>query len=320
MIGRETGLIARARSLLRGVSLILHETGPLALALRLWLVLGLVLLGATVAAFVWQRSVSTGPSARQTTLPAPRPAVAAPKKTEMPKLAAVDPKLTAVDPDLAAARKMMIAAPPATDPQLQSADPRRLRASFQRGIAALEQKTDDDVASKGARLVNIAAILGYEPARKVIARDYPRSKVIRSEVSSSEAVRYSLDPLLFQEPPSESNQAFLVLLASYFSGRYELDAYANDLLAAVAEDRRLQSENVLKTLRAQLARVPGACTAIAHVVVRARMVTGTECSSQLQQQIEFFIRMTPPAGHEAESRRQALQLLDNPDGDHSAPQ
>ena len=264
MIGRETGLIARARSLLRGVALILHETGPLALALRLWLVLGLVLLGATVAAFVWQRSVSTGPSARQTTLPAPRPAVAAPKKTEMPKLAAVDPKLTAVDPDLAAARKMMIAAPPGTDPQLQSADPRRLRASFQRGMAALEQK-DDDIASKGARLVNIAAILGYEPARKVIARDYPRSKVIRSAVSSSEAVRYSLDPLLFQEPPSESNQAFLVLLASYFSGRYELEAYANDLLAAVVEDRRLQSENALKTLRAQLARVPGACTAIAHV-------------------------------------------------------
>ena len=319
MIGREPGLIDRARSLLRGLALIVHETGPLALALRLWLVLGLVLLGSMVGAFVWHQSAPTLPSAQQTTLPTPRPAVAVPKKTDMPKLAAVDPKLTAVDPDVAAARKMMIAVPPGTDPQLQSADPRRLRASFQRGMAALEQK-DDDIASTGARLVNIAAILGYEPARKVIARDYPRSKVIRSAVSSSEAVRYSLDPLLFQEPPSESNQAFLVLLASYFSGRYELEAYANDLLAAVVEDRRLQSENALKTLRAQLARVPGACTAIAHAVVGARMVTGTECSSQLQKQIEFFIGMTTPAGHEAELRRQALQLLDNPDGDHSTSQ
>ena len=110
-----------------------------------------------------------------------------------------------------------------------------------------------------------------------------------------------------------------MLLASYFSGRHELDAYANDVLAAVVEDRRLQSENALQALRAQLARVPAACTAIAHAVASARMTAGPECSSQLQQQIELFIRTTEPTGHEAEMRRQALRLLDNPDGDHSTP-
>ena len=207
----------------------------------------------------------------------------------------------------------MIAPPPGTDPQLQSADPRRLRATFQRGIAALEQKSDDDIASGGARLVSIAAALGYGPARKVIARDYPRSKVIRSTVSSSEAVRYSLDPLLFSAPRAESNPAFLVLLASYFSGIHELKILRHDILAAIVEDRRLQSESALQALRAQLARVPAACTSIAHALANVHVTAGPECSSQLQQQIELFIRTTESNGHEAEMRRQALRLLDNPD-------
>jgi len=157
----------------------------------------------------------------------------------------------------------------------------------------------------------MAAALGYEPARVTIAQEYPRSSIIRSAVSSAEAVRYSLDPLFVSGSQGESNRFFLVLLASYFSGRHELPAYATDLLATLTDDRRLQTEDNLKSLLGLLARVPGACTALSHAVVKARTVTGPECWPGLQLQLENFVRLAAPVGLEARSRRQALQLLES---------
>jgi hypothetical protein len=214
-----------------------------------------------------------------------------------------------VNTDLRMAEKLMVPAPPQTDLALQGIDPRRLRASFQRGMAAMQSNDSDATIKEGAGLVSMAAALGYEPARVTIAQQYPRSSIIRSAVSSAEAVRYSLDPLFVSGPQSESNRFFLVLLASYFSGRHELPAYATDLLATLSDDRRLQTEDSLKSLLGLLARVPGACTALAHAVVKSRAVTGPECSPGLQLQLENFIRLTAPVGLEARSRRQALQLL-----------
>ena len=209
------------------------------------------------------------------------------------------------------AEKLMVPAPPQTDRALQGIDPRRLRASFQRGMAAMQQNDSDATTKEGAGLVSMAAVLGYEPARVTIVREYPRSSIIRSAVSSAEAVRYSLDPLFVPGSQSESNRIFLVLLASYFSGRHELPAYATDLLATLGDDQRLQTEESLKSLLGLLARVPGACTGLAHAVVKSRTVTGPECSPGLQLQLENFIRLTAPVGLEAESRRQALQLLES---------
>ena len=218
------------------------------------------------------------------------------------------------DVALAAAAKMMIPPPPGTEAKLQDVDPRRLRGNFQRGIAALavEGNFDDQTMSEAARLVSVAAILGYEPARAAITRDYPRSSFVRSAVSSLEAVRYSLDPLFLTGPQNGGNLAFVALLASYFSGRHELEAYTADLLAALRDDRRLQTKEKLATLFVQLSRVRGACTALARAVVKARIVTSAECSSELQLQIENFIRTSEPLGREAESRREALRLLDSP--------
>jgi hypothetical protein len=216
-----------------------------------------------------------------------------------------------VNADLRMAEKLMVPAPPQTDLALQVIDPRLLRASFQRGLAAMQGNYSNATTEEGAGLVSMAAVLGYEPARVTIAQEYPRSSVIRSAVSSAEAVRYSLDPLFVPGPQSESNRFFLVLLASYFSGRHELPAYATDVLATLSDDRRLQTEDSLKSLLRLLARVPGACTALAHAVVKARTVTGPECSPGLQLQLENFIRLTAPVGLEARSRRQALQLLES---------
>jgi hypothetical protein len=164
-----------------------------------------------------------------------------------------------------------------------------LRKTFLRGADAMEPKFDDDTRRGGARLVNAAARLGYEPARALITQRYPSSSILRSAVSSKEAVRYSLDPLFIPGPQSQSNRFFLVLLASYFSGRHELDTYVADLLEALSADRRLQTKDSLKSLLDLLARVHGACIAIAHAVVKARMVAGQECSTELELQIESFV-------------------------------
>ena len=99
------------------------------------------------------------------------------------------------DPDYLAAAKLIIPAPPQTALGLQGVDPRRLRASFQHGVIAMRGDAEDESAT-GARLVSVAAVLGYQPARVLIAQRYPSSVILRSTVSSAEAVRYSLDPLL----------------------------------------------------------------------------------------------------------------------------
>ena len=55
---------------------------------------------------------------------------------------------------------MIIPPPPGTDQALQGIDPRRLHASFKRGMGALAMQGnfDDETTSQGARLVSIAAI------------------------------------------------------------------------------------------------------------------------------------------------------------------
>jgi hypothetical protein len=212
--------------------------------------------------------------------------------------------------DYVEAAKLMVPAPPQTEPGLRAVDPRRLRANFQRGLTAMRSDVQDQIAS-GARLVSVAAILGYEPARVLMAQRYPSSPIIRATVSSVEAVRYSLDPLITSGAPTAANRTFLVLLASYFSGRQALQNYATDLLAVLGDDRRLQSGESLELLLSLLARVRGACTAIAVTVAKARTLSGPECSPALQLQVQNYIHLKPPPGFEAESRRMALRLFDD---------
>ena len=285
-----------------------------ALLVRFGLIFGLALIGAalwTYFSYPPLKTAQSSPVKKAQSTPVSAVAVA-PSKAIVPSDADVSNPWAGND-ELLAAEKMMIPPPPGTEQALQGIDPRRLHASFKRGMGALaiQGNFDDETTSQGARLVSIAAILGYAPARAVIARDYPKSPIIRSAASRLEAVRYSLDPLLLPGSQSESNRIFLALLASYFSGRHELEAYATDLLAALGDDRRLQAADSLQALFLQLARVPGACKALARAVVKMP-VTEQKCTSTLQQQIENYIRVTAPVGREAQSRREALQVVERP--------
>ncbi len=213
--------------------------------------------------------------------------------------------------DLSVAAKLMLPAPPQTELALQGADPRRLQVSFQRGMTAMKVYYGEAAANDGARLINLAARLGYEPARVTIVRDYPKSAVIRAEVSSDESVRYSLDPLIIADGGSDSGRGLLVSLATYFSNEQQLQAYASGVIAALLDDRRLQTEDRLNALLDLLTGVRGACTALSFAVAKSEAASGPECSSGLKLQLQNFLRVTAPPGLEAESRRQALQLLGN---------
>ncbi len=273
----------------------LRETGPVGLLIRLGVVFVSLLLGAALLTEVPRSPPSLSESTKYLAKTAAH-LLHANFQAEVSSTRVANPSPSLSETELT----------------VEAIDHRRLTETFQRGITMMAAELDDTTRREGARLVNAAAIFGYEPARALIVREYPATPIIRSAVSAGEAVRYSLDPLLTRGKQSESQTAFLVILASYFSGRHALDAYATALLAALSDDRRLQAEDLLKSLREQIARVPGACTAIARAVVKARIVTGPECSPNLQLQIENFLRAATPSGREAESRALALQLLESP--------
>jgi hypothetical protein len=291
----------------------MRGTGFVVPLVRLGLVLGLALLGIVLLAHFQKLAPTTVPSISPSSPSVP------PTNVITSNLPRADESGPRVDGALIGAAAMMIPAPPETELALQSIDPRRLHASFQRGTAAMQKYADDEPMVdgsdnkqkiEGARLVNVAAILGYEPARALIARDYPRSHIIRLAVSANEAVRYSLDPLFISGTPSEGNRA-LTLLAAYYSGRHELEAFAVSIMEALRDDRRLRTEARIKFLLTQLAGVRGACTAIIRAISPERVLTGAECPPALQQQMQLFVDVAAPAGREAESRRQALSMLQN---------
>jgi hypothetical protein len=293
-------------SMMRGSALLVP-------VVRLGLVLGLALLGVVLLTQLQKPAMTT-------VAPIPQSQPAAPSSGgNISNVPPADEDVPRVDGALIKASAMMIPAPPEIELALQKIDPRRLRASFQRGRAAMQKYTDDEPVEEGsnnlqkidgARLVNVAAIFGYEPARALIARDYPRSHIIRLAVSANEAVRYSLDSLFIYGAPTESNRA-LTFLATYYSGRHELDAFAVSIMEVLRDDRRLQTEDRIKFLLTQFARIRGACMAITRAISPARILTGAECSPALQQQMQLFIQVAAPAGREAESRRQALSILHN---------
>ena len=285
--------------------------------IRLGLILGLALLGAAVVAEFEQ------PATTNAALNSPASPAVPSTNNIASNMSRADENPPRADHTLIEAAAMMIPAPPETELALQGIDPRRLRASFQRGTAAMQKYVDDEPIVdrsqderkiEGARLVNAAAVLGYGPARLLIARDYPRSHVIRAALSAEGAVRYSLDPLFASSgTPSEGNRT-LTFLAAYFAGRHELGDFALYLMESLRADRRLQTEDRINLLLSQLTPVRGACRAISQAISPMQIPSGGDCSPALQQQMQLFVHVTASTGREAESRRQALLMLYNQHG------
>jgi hypothetical protein len=197
---------------------------------------------------------------------------------------------------------------------------------------------EEEKQIEGARRIQIAASLGYGPARRMIVREFARGRLLRSVVPAPDAVRYSLDgftstapmspPKLapgvqrpplgaqreqYQPPSPEAVQAF-VALAKYFAGRQEQAAYATYLVEAIRDDARLQIERRLAPAFEALASVEGMCAAIARSVAAGREAPAADCGPALRQRAIARARTARAVGREYESRRQALWMLEQIDG------
>jgi len=217
-----------------------------------------------------------------------------------------------VDPDPVASFRQLIALPPDTAREAPHMDPRTMRAIVDRGVVAYASaKTDTDRAS-GARLIQTAALMGYPLARDLLARNYPQSEAVRSVVPAKDVIRYALGPVMEAAATSEDSKHIFLALGRHFDVQRQLDLFATQILSSSRGDSRPQLGYRIDNLLDLLARVPGACGALARLVPGTGEAAGRECS--FSENLRKHIETTAPAGEEEESKRRGLLMLNQPSG------
>jgi hypothetical protein len=108
-------------------------------------------------------------------------------------LTSLSAMMTPVDPDPVANFHQLIALPPGTTREAPRIDPRRIRTIVDRGVVEYASAKTDGDRAEGAHLIHIAALVGYPPARNLLARNYPLSEAVRSVVPAkvSSAMRWA---------------------------------------------------------------------------------------------------------------------------------
>jgi len=203
-------------------------------------------------------------------------------------------KRPTVDPEFLQAAALMVV-PPYGTPLVLQVDPRRPRAIMEKGEASYRGAEDAQV--EGARLIHEAAVLGFGPARQLIVRSYPSTRVIRMTSPAPDTVRFALD---FYTEGARNFEELEQL------ERKEIAAFATHLVEAVRDDSRLRVEKRFARLFAQLATVPEICAARSASVHTA---PDPECSPAVQQLVLAKARGAGLVGRDDESRRQALWAL-----------
>ena len=172
-------------------------------------------------------------------------------------------------------------------------------------------KTDGDRA-RGARLIQTAALVGYPPARDLLARNYPQSEAVRSVVPAKDVIRYALVPVM--AAASEDLKQIFLALGQHFAVQGQLDVFATEILELVRGDSRPQLIHRVDTLVDLLARVPGACGALARLVPGAGKAADQECS--FSEHLRKYIETTRPSAAEQEEdlKRRGLLMLNQLSG------
>jgi hypothetical protein len=186
-------------------------------------------------------------------------------------------------------------------------DPASLRRMMDIGVTQYASATDDRGKSKGASLIQTAALLGYPPARELIVRNYARSSAVRSTVPVEDAVRFAVD-LLTGEASSENAEPVIVL-ANYFSRRGDVLRFSRHVVDAVSDDERLQALDKLARAFAVFGRVPGVCMGIKRAMSGGDLIYQDECSEALADEVLNFARFKGQ-GINAEARLRAMRMLD----------
>src|SRR6516162_2101403 len=158
-----------------------------------------------------------------------------------------------VDPDPIASFRDLVAVPP--DTAREAPNPRRMRTLVDRGVVEYASvKTDGDRA-KGAGLIQTAALVGYPPARALLARNYPQSEAVRSVVPAKDVIRYALGPVMDAAETDEDAKQIFLALGQHFALHGQVDLFATQILTSLRGDSRPQLAYRIEDL---LARVPGA--------------------------------------------------------------
>ena len=205
--------------------------------------------------------------------------------------------MTPVDPDPVASFRQLIALPPGTAREAPRIDPRRIRTIVDRGVVEYASAKTDGDRARGARLIQTAALVGYPPARDLLARNYPQSEAVRSVVPAKDVIRYALVPVM---ACSERE-----IRSKYSSRSGSISPFRDSWMCSrprfsnsVRGDSRPQLIHRVDTLVDLLARVPGACGALARLVPGAGKAADQECS--FSENLRKYIETTRPSAAEEE--------------------
>jgi hypothetical protein len=213
---------------------------------------------------------------------------------------------TPADPDPVASFRQLIALPSDTAHEAPHIDPRRMRTIFDRGVVGYASAKTDGERAKSAGLIQTAALVGFSPARDLLVRNYPQSEPVRSVVPANDVIRYALGPVMDVAATGEDSKQIFVVLGQHFL-QGQLDLFAAQILNSMRGDSRPQLGYRIDTLLDLLARVPGACRALARLVPGAGETADQECS--FSENLRKYIETTAPAPEEEESKRRGLVML-----------
>jgi len=217
-----------------------------------------------------------------------------------------------VDPDPVASFRDLVAVPPDTAREAAHIDPRRMRTIVDRGVVEYASAKTDGDRAKGAGLIQTAALVGYPPARDLLARNYPQSEAVRSVVPAKDVIRYALGPVMDAAATGEDSKQIFLALGQHFALHGQVDLFATQILTSLRGDSRPQLGYRIDTLLDLLARVPGACGALARLIPGEGEAADRECS--FSQNLRKHIETTAPAREEEESKRRGLLMLNQPSG------
>ena len=227
----------------------------------------------------------------------------------MAPLTSLSAMVTPVDPDPAGSFRQLIALPPGTR-EAPRIDPRKIRTIVDRGVVEYASAKTDGERARGARLIQTAALVGYPPARNLLARNYPQSEAVRSVVPAKDVIRYAAGPVMDLAATSEDLKQILLALGQHFALQGELDLFASQILDSLRGDSRPQLNYRVDTLLGLLARVPGACGALARRLLPGPGKAAADQECLFSENLRNFIETTrPSAAEEEESKRRGLLML-----------
>jgi hypothetical protein len=233
------------------------------------------------------------------------PSINSPSSAPLQKLAALEPNPPETLPQDETLPQETAGPTVATRDVNIQLDPRKLMNLMNAGVARYASEPDETNKAKGARLIQIAALVGYETARNLIVTNYPRAASIRTAVPVSDVVLYAVDILMRE---ADANVQF-VALANYLSGRGEAPRFAKIVVDVARDSVPLREPENFDRFFKSLSRVPGVCSSLKRVILGDPAIDENECSTTLQASFFSYIKQNGPTGLERDARVRGVELL-----------